>query len=94
MPEQEKDEDRKFRIKVLISSIEAFETQRKFGVREDQLLDPYNEASFKAFIAYTFPVLEHDKKQREAVWTQLMDILDGNEPRPTLGESEAFGMGR
>lgn len=94
MSDQEKDEERKFRVKVIISSLEAFETKRSFGIKNDQFLDPYNEDSFKAFIAYTFPVLEHDKKQRDAVWEQIMDILDGNSTRPTLGESEAFGMGR
>jgi len=92
MPEQEKDEVRKFKIKVVNSLVESHESGRKF---EDtgEVFD-INDADKvqKYFMDYYADAIRMGLK--DEIWNWALDVVEGSEPRPQLGEAEAGGMGR
>lgn len=89
MPEQERDEERKFKLKVVRSVVESHESHREgFDLSALDGIEQYT-----AYIKRYFPVViangDHDN-----IYEMSIDIVEGREPMPALGDQEVGGMGR
>lgn len=89
MPEQERDEERKFKLKVVRSVVESHESHREgFDIVAADGL-----TQFTAYIKRYFPVVIANGTHDD-IYEMCLDIAEGREAMPALGEQEVGGMGR